>query len=114
MKAHVIFVTMGLILTLASTNVYQENPVKACFYVIDGIVEIPVKADDSIESLPDCVKSIAIRDRAEYLNIVNTQFDLSTITKPEPDADDVTIDTKQIFQDLMFQQISKENIWVLL
>ncbi|MFO7978799.1 MAG: hypothetical protein R6U64_09080 [Bacteroidales bacterium] len=64
-----------------------------------------MKPDTAAEEVPAEIARLFPDEHAARMDqLINSQFDLSTMTKPEEDADDVIIDTHKIFQEIM-----KEN-----
>ncbi len=101
MKTRVITTVLISMLMLASACVFGGKPQGTMmFRTLNGLVEIPVKVEEAPDSLPAVVK-VAMTQHAEDMHsLVHVQFDLSLISKPEPDADDVAINTCKIFEEL--------------
>lgn len=110
MKTRMITTVLISMMMFASVNVFGGKPLRTMsFYSLRGIVEIPVKVEEAPDSLPAVVKVAIIRNQIESrCNAVNMQFDLSQITKPEPDADDVAINTKQVFEELRYREFARK------
>ncbi len=102
MKTSVLISALVAILIFASANVFGGKPQCTMpFYTAKGIVEIPVKVEEAPDSLPECVKSCIYKRHQEWCCLVEKQFDLSMISKTEPDAEDVAINTRQIFEEII-------------
>jgi hypothetical protein len=102
MKTSELISALVAILIFASANVFGGKPQCTMpYYTAKGIVEIPVKVEEASDSLPECVKVCIFKHQQEWCCLVERQFDLSTISKTDPDADDVVINTRQIFKEIM-------------
>lgn len=108
MKTKVISTALICMMIFASANVFAGKPQSTMpFYTLKGIVEIPVKVEEAPDSLPDVVKLFNTRNAEEVKCLVHTQFDLSKISKPEPDADDVVINTQRIFAEMRYREYAR-------
>jgi hypothetical protein len=110
MKTRIITTVLISMMMFASVNVFGGKPLRTMsFYSFKGIVEIPVKVEEAPDSLPVVVKVAILRNQVETrCNAVTMQFDLSQITKPEPDADDVAINLSQIFEELRYREFARK------
>lgn len=110
MKTRIITTVLISMMMFASVNVFGGKPLRTMsFYSFKGIVEIPVKVEEAPDSLPVVVKVAILRNQVETrCNSVTMQFDLSQITKPEPDADDVAINLSQIFEELRYSEFARK------
>lgn len=89
-----------LILMLAAFAAQAGTPQKtiSVFTLNPKAVEVPVKTEVAPDTIPAGFVLAMEQERyAEYETLLNQQFDLSKITKPEADADDITINTRAIF-----------------
>jgi hypothetical protein len=110
MKTRIITTVLISMMMFASVNVFGGKPLRTMsFYSFKGIVEIPVKVEEAPDSLPVVVKVAILRNQVETrCHAVTTQFDLSQITKPEPDTDDVAINTRHIFEELRYREFARK------
>jgi hypothetical protein len=109
MKTSVLFSVLVATLMFASANVFGGKPQCTMpFYTAKGIVQIQVKVEETPDSLPDCVKLSIEKRHQEWCCLVAMQFDLSTISKTEQDADDVIINTRQIFKQIQNPPIARK------
>ena len=108
MKTKVLTLVLVALMGLASLPALAgKPPCTMAFRTAKGVVFIPVKVEEACDSLPCCVKNL-IFQRQHHINcLVTMQFDLSQITKPEPDADDVTIDTRALFEALQYNELAR-------
>ena len=109
MKTKVLATVLISIMMFTSVNVFGGKPQRTMsFYTVSGIVKIPVKVEEAVDSLPIVVKVVMMKKETEVrCQAVTMQFDLSQISKPEEDADDVTINTRQIFDELRYREYAR-------
>jgi hypothetical protein len=96
-----------LVLMLAAFAGYAGTPQKtiSIFGINGRTVEIPVKVEEAPDTIPYSFDASLEQERKmEYETLLTQQFDLSKITKPEPDADDITINTRAIFVETIVNQ----------
>jgi|GEM_PF-871362 len=110
MKTQILTTALTFALMFASASVFAGKPQNFMpFYGKNGIVNLPVKVEEAPDSLPVFVKVATLRNQIEARsNAATMQFDLSQITKPEPDADDVIIDTRHIFDELRYREFARK------
>lgn len=86
-------IVFTIILMFAVGSAFASSPKRTLtIFDINGkSVEIPIKTETAPDSVP-------IVQRESMSSIY---FDLSRMTKPEPDADDITIDTREIFLEIV-------------
>jgi hypothetical protein len=109
MKTSVFFSVLVAMLMFASANVFGGKPqCTITFYTANGIIEIPVKVEEAPDSLPECVKICTLKRKQEWCCLVAMQFNLSKISKTEPDANDVVINTRQIFEEIMNSPVARK------
>ncbi|MEE4178426.1 MAG: hypothetical protein V2I46_13050 [Bacteroides sp.] len=109
MKTKVLTLVMVALMGLASVSALAGSPPCTMpFYTANGIIRIPVKVEETCDSLPCCVKDLICKRQQQMHCLVTLQFDLSQITKTEADADDVTIDTQAIFQALRYNEYARK------
>lgn len=107
MKTKMLTIVLVALMGLACLPVLAGNPPCTMpFYTAKGIIRIPVKVEEACDSLPCCVKDLICKRQQQMHCLVTLQFDLSQITKPEADADDVTIDTRAIFEALRYTEFA--------
>lgn len=109
MKTKVITAVLISMLMFASASVFGGKPQRTMlFHTLNGFVEIPIKVEEAPDSLPVAVK-VAIAQHAEEMHsLVHEQFDLSLISKPEPDANDVAINTCKIFEEMRYREFARK------
>ncbi len=98
MKIKLIFATLLFVFTATFA---QANSSKKMLHLVDSFgrhLFMPVQADEAAEALPFDVASVFHRIRMAEVSKV---FDLSTMTKPEAEADDIDIDLKAVFKETM-------------
>lgn len=96
-----------LLLMLAAFVGHAGTPQKTVsIYGIRGTtVQIPVKAEVAPDTIPAIFVADLEKEKSDsYDRLLSQQFDLSQITKPEPDADDITINTRAIFVETIVNQ----------
>lgn len=109
MKTRIITAVLISMLMFASASVFGGKPQRTMsFYTLNGIVEIPVKVEEAPDSLPAIVKEAIAQHAEEMHSLVYLQFDLSGISKPEPDADDVAINTCKIFEEMRYREFARK------
>ena len=97
MKTKTLIIATMLLFSIASQ---AGNPQRSLtIFGINGRnVEIPVKVEDAQDSVPIEIAGVYREMEAKRKDsLINHQFDLSKMSRPEPDADDITIDTRRIF-----------------
>lgn len=102
---HQILAAIFLILFISSG--IASTPTLTFFGANGVMVEIPIKIEEASDSIPyEIMQAHANEQRAERNQLYEKQFDLRGLSKPEADADDVTIDTRSIYLDILFQDCS--------
>ncbi|MEE4176463.1 MAG: hypothetical protein V2I46_03045 [Bacteroides sp.] len=109
MKTKILIPVLISMMMFASVNVFGGKPQRTMsFYSVSGIVKIPVKVEEIPDSLPEMVKVMMMEKQTEVRCFaLQMQFDLSQISKPEEEADDVTINTRQIFDELRYREYAR-------
>ncbi|MDX9942765.1 MAG: hypothetical protein RBS53_11150 [Bacteroidales bacterium] len=109
MKTKVLATVLISMMVFASVNVFGGKPQRRMtFYIAGGMVKIPVKVEEAPDSLPEAVVVKMLKMEADArCQALTLQFDLSLISKPEKDADDVTIDTRKIFDELRYREFAR-------
>ena len=101
MKTKQLIVT-ALLLMIISVVAHADNFSVSRFSINGLVVEIPVKLEEAIDSIPSEISvALATEKETERKSLVSTQFDISRMARPEQEADDVSIDTRAIFQELI-------------
>ncbi len=91
----------AIFLVFFFTSGYSETPTLSIFDINGVTVEIPIKRELASDSIPPEISSALEEVRAnERRSLYNRQFDLSTMSRPEKDANDVSIDTRKIFLEI--------------
>ena len=110
MKTRILTIAFALALVVASAGAFAAKPQSFMnFYTSQGTFLVPVKVEEPTDSLPEAVKLAILSKKTEApTSLTFVKFDLSAITKPEPDADDVVIDTKRIFEELRYREIANK------
>ncbi|MFO7978032.1 MAG: hypothetical protein R6U64_05180 [Bacteroidales bacterium] len=96
MKTKLIFAALLFVFTATFA---QANSSKKMLHLVDSFgrhLFMPVQADEAPEALPFDAADIFHRTRMADVNKI---FDLSTMTKPEADADDIDIDLKAVYEE---------------
>lgn len=97
-----------LVMVLLGALVHSANypPQKLSVLGLDGLTtELLITPDSAAEEVPAEIARLFPDEHAARMDqLINAQIDLSSMTKPEPEADDVVIDTHKIFLEIM-----KEN-----
>ena len=96
-----------LLLMLAAFAGHADTPQNtiSIYGILGKTVEIPVKAEVAPDTIPAIFVADLEKEQCEtYSRLLSQQFDLSQITKPEPDADDITINTRAIFVEAIVNQ----------
>jgi hypothetical protein len=96
-----------LLLMLVAFTGQAGSPQKTIsIYEIKGkTVEIPVKVEEAPDTIPAGFVAAFEKERSDnYSSLLSKQFDLSQISKPEADADDITINTRAIFVETIVNQ----------
>lgn len=107
MKTKMLSLVLVALMNLASVSVLAGSPPGTMpFCTANGVIRIPVKVEEAPDSLPCCVKDAIIKRQQQMHCLITMQFDLSQITKPEADADDVTIDTRTLFEALRAEKFA--------
>lgn len=97
------------ILMLSSFSSLAGKPQKVLtFFAPEWIMmEIPVK-DEVAEEFPYEMSLLMKQVYQSYKDsIINQQFDLGDMIKPEPDANDMEIDTRAVFREVMGTHASR-------
>lgn len=78
------------------------------FFGANGLmVEIPIKIEEASDSIPAEIMQLHVDEqKAERNQLYEKQFDIRGLSRPEADADDVTIDTRSIYLDILFKDCS--------
>ncbi len=94
---------MTMILLGSLISMANYPPQKLSILGVNGItIHLLVKPDTAPEALPAEIARLFPCERAARMNqLIYGQFDLSTMTKPEQEADDMVIDTHKVFLDIM-------------
>lgn len=96
------FTLAAIMMILFYVSGYSETPTLSIFDINGVTVEIPIKLEEASDSIPPEISSALADVRAcERRSLYTRQFDLSLLSRPEKDADDVCIDTRAIFQTIM-------------
>lgn len=109
MKTKVLTTVLVFLMMFASVNVFGGKPQHTMtFYTVSGMVKIPVKVEEAPDSLPEVVVVKMMKMETDARCFAMTmQFDLSQISKPEEEANDVTIDTRRIFDELRYREFAR-------
>lgn len=110
MKTRILTVVFAFALVVASAGAFAAKPQSFMnFHTNEGTFQLPVKVEEPTDSLPEVVKLAILSQKVESpVCLTFIKFDVSAITKPEPDADDVVIDTKKIFEELRYREIANK------
>jgi hypothetical protein len=99
MKTRMLIIATMLLFSIASQAGSPQRSL-TIFGINGRNVEIPVKVEEAHDSVPAAIAEIFREMEANRRDsLINHQFDLSNMSRPEPDADDVTIDTRGIFRE---------------
>jgi len=106
MKTRLFLLTTYFMMIIVSSGMAAVKQVT--YYIANDVaVEIPVVIEDAPDSVPACVASaFAAEKQIERRMLVWKQFDISQLSAPEPDADDIVIDTRAIFLQIMMENKS--------
>lgn len=109
MKTKILIPVLTFLMMFASVNVFGGKPQRTMtFYGVNGMIKIPVKVEEAPDSLPEIVKVVMLEKLNEARCFaLSMQFDLSQISKPEEEANDVTINTRQIFDELRYREYAR-------
>lgn len=109
MKTRIITTVLISMMMFASVNVFGAKPQRTMlFRTLNGFVEIPIKVEEAPDSLPAAVKDAIAQHAEEMHSLVHVQFDLSLISKTEPDVDDVAINTCKIFEEMRYREFARK------
>ncbi len=99
------FTLTAIVMILFYVSGYSETPTLSIFGINGVTVEIPIKLEEASDSIPPEISSALADARAiERRSLYTRQFDLSVMSRPEKDANDVSIDTRTIFLEIMNSQ----------
>lgn len=106
MKTRLFLLTTFFVMIIVSSGVAAVKNVT--YYVSNDVaVEIPVVIEDAPDSVPAGASSVfAAEKQLARRMLVWKQFDISQLSMPEPDADDIVIDTRAIFLQIMMENRS--------
>ncbi len=106
MKTITITLTTLILMMLAMTAHAGAPQKSTVLFDIRGMkVEMPVKVEEAPDTIPaSLAMAIEEEQSKEYASLRTKQFDLSQMSKPEADADDVTINTRAIFVEIIVNQ----------
>lgn len=98
-KQFIILVLLLLSGLIAAADTPQRS---LSFFARNGIVlMMPVMEEDVVDSVPSEITHAFDAYRVErHRSLLEHTFDLSGLVMPEPDADDVVIDTASVFQQI--------------
>lgn len=100
----------AIFLIIFSVSGIAGTPTLTFFGANGSIIEIPVKLEEATDSIPEEITEAYVSQKQlERQRISEKQFDIRELSRPEADANDVTIDTRSIFLDILFQDISAKK-----
>jgi hypothetical protein len=94
----VILATILVFAAILATQAATPQKTMTIFGINGRSVEMPIKVEEAVDDMPVELAMALEAEREQRIDsLLNQRFDLSQITKPEPDADDITINTRAIF-----------------
>lgn len=100
----------AIFLIIFATSGIAGTPTLTFFGANGSIIEIPVKLEEATDSIPqEIAEAYVSQKQLERERISEMQFDIRGLSRPEADANDVTIDTHSIFLEILFQNISAKK-----
>lgn len=100
-------ITTVIFLMLFIASGFAGTPTLSFFSANGTVLEIPVKQESVFDSIPfDIAQVVAQEQRVERKALIDRQYDIRSLAKPEADVEDVSIDTRAIFLDISMEDTS--------
>ncbi len=110
MKTRILNLVVVVFLLFGSANVFAGKP----FYYLkftgkNGIVFLPVKVEEDIDSLPLALRAaMQAPQTVVKTDLVHTQIDLAPLTKPEPEVADEFLDKLRSCEEIRYSKLVKK------